>query len=188
MFDCTFTRAGSALLLLASLGAALPACTARTAVQAEVGAASNAPPAAVAASVGEPVADFTLKDAAGQEHSLSDFRGRVVLLDFWASWCGPCRKAMPEIAELAHEYAGKGVEIVGVAIGEPGEKSAEYMKKQGFDYKLFVEGDAVAKQFGVQAIPTVVILDRDGRNVFQKTGAPPKAELVELLDKQLAGS
>src|SRR2546423_15247077 len=68
---------------------------------------------------GESAIDFTLKDLKGRPHSLKSLRGKVVLLDFWATWCGPCRMTMPQVAKIHEQYKTRGVEVISINIGEP---------------------------------------------------------------------
>ncbi len=126
--------------------------------------------------VGEAAPDWALKDAAGKEVRLSDLKGKVVLLDFWATWCPPCRKVMPEIEALHQKYKDKGVAVIGVSTFErrdPVEGPAAYMKQQGFTYGLLVKGDAVAQGYGVEAIPTIYVIGTDGRVAFRTKGVMP---------------
>jgi len=151
---------------------------------------SDCPPPDSMAEIGQPAPAFALSDLAGRQVSLSDFKGKVVLLDFWATWCGPCRAAMPVLVAVAREYADKGVRYVAVNLREKPEVIRRYLK--GAQLEIAVPLDqygSVARKYGVRGIPTMVIVDKDG--VVQKVhvGSSPglKAELRRTLDALLAG-
>lgn len=116
-------------------------------------------------SEGEIAPGFTLKDLHGVEVSLKEFRGKVVLLNFWATWCPPCRKEIPSMVELYKRYKDKGLEIIGVNLDKLGKSEVEKFSlehKINFPVLLNPSGD-VASLYGVVVLPTSIILDRDGR-------------------------
>ena len=124
--------------------------------------------------------NFNLKRIAGGSLELDSLKGKAVLIDFWDTWCPPCRRALPHLQEISEAYAGDLV-VVGVAMGRDGEaKVRSYIKDNGLTFE-FVLADApnytVMRDFGgVQSIPTTFLLNRDGviQNIW--TGAMPKAE------------
>ena len=109
--------------------------------------------------------DFTLPRLAGGELSLSQFRGKAVIVDFWDTWCPPCRRALPHLQELSQTYAGDLV-VIGVAFGQEGEqKVRSYTAENGltFEMVLFQESSSILQDFGgIQSIPTTFLIDRDG--------------------------
>lgn len=139
---------------------------------------------------GQAAPDWALKDAEGNEVRLSDFKGKVVVIDFWATWCPPCREAMPEVQALHEKFRDKGVEVIGISTSErrePVTGPAAYMKDKGFTYRLLVRGDEVAKGYGVRGIPVFYVIGANGKVAFSKTGfAPGGMERVErIIEQQL---
>lgn len=133
------------------------------------------------------VADFTLPALNGGRISLSDFKGKVIILDFWATWCGPCRVEMPGFVELQTEYGERGLQILGVSLdGGRKESVVEFCERYYVDYPILMDNGEVARSFNVIAIPTTYIIDREG-NLFKKyIGAREKEtfknDIEELID------
>ena len=118
---------------------------------------------------------------------LEQYRGKVVLLDFWATWCGPCKQAMPGVQRLHEKFAGRPVAIVGANCWENGDPAA-YMAQNGYTYELMTNADELAKSFGVTGIPTFVVLDPDGELVHKSVGYSPshEQEIAKIIEAQLA--
>jgi thiol-disulfide isomerase/thioredoxin len=130
-----------------------------------------------AALLGNPAANFSLPDLSGQSHSLASMRGKVVLLDFWASWCGPCRRSMPHIEALHREYGPRGLVVLGVN-SETAAKAKDYLQANGFTFPTLVDnGGNVGQQFQVSGIPTTVLIDRSGRVSAYLVGAGSEGRL-----------
>jgi len=137
---------------------------------------------------GRPTApDFTLADLSGSQHSLSDFRGKVVLLDFWATWCGPCRKEIPHLVKFYDAYSSQGFVILGVGLDKEANLS-RFASEAGIRYIVLVDEKGVAgKPYGIRSIPRTLIIDKKGRIAFDHTGFPPgmevemEAEILTLL-------
>lgn len=135
----------------------------------------------------KPAPAFKLKDLAGKEHSLEDYRGKVVILNFWASWCGPCVEEIPSLVKLAKRYEGKDVAIVGVALQSP-EADVKKMVSRfnvNFPTPLDKDGD-VAVSYGARALPTTYYINRKGQIVGILRGgrnweSPASIEWVEHL-------
>ena len=127
------------------------------------------PPLAVKA--GDAAPEFALKDLDGKEVTLASLKGKVVLLDFWATWCGPCKAAMPTIQKLSEEYKAKDVVILGVNTWEQKKDGAkDYMASKKYTYGCLLNGDDLAKAYGISGIPTLVIIGKDGKVVEIEVG------------------
>ena len=129
---------------------------------------------------------WTLRDASGATHSLEGQRGKLVLLDFWATWCGPCRAAMPAVERLHRKHGGR-LRVFGVNVWEKGD-AAGFMREQGFTYTLLTQGDLVATQYGVSGIPCFYLIDGQGKVLWSAKGFSSKneRELEEKIDAALA--
>jgi peroxiredoxin len=119
---------------------------------------------------------FTLPDASGTPLRLSDLQGRVVLLNFWATWCEPCKEEMPWFIELQRQYEAAGVTVVGVAMDDEGWQSVSaFVGTVGINYRTVVGSDELARQYGgVEALPTTFLIDRHGRIAAVYQGLQPK--------------
>jgi thiol-disulfide isomerase/thioredoxin len=115
---------------------------------------------------------FTLPDLQGTPTRLSDFRGKVVLLDFWATWCGPCRMEVPHFKELIAKYGDRGFVVLGVALDETGaEVVRPFVQKNEIRYPIVIGDQYTAGRYGgVGALPTTFLLDRQGRVVKKYVG------------------
>jgi thiol-disulfide isomerase/thioredoxin len=121
--------------------------------------------------IGAQAPDFTLQDANGKSVSLRDFRGKVVIVDFWASWCGPCRAQMPYLQDMHQKFADKGLVVLGLNIGEDSDTVAQFAKQSGYTFTLLLGGEPdVDTNYYVGAFPTTVVLDRQGKVVFRDEG------------------
>ncbi len=125
--------------------------------------------------VGTPAPDFTLQDFEGAKHSLADLRGKVVVLDFWASWCGPCRKSMPLLQKAHQMYRGSGVEILGVNLDEAGrmEAAKKLVAEQGLEFPMLLGGrmgSGLDQSYQVTGIPTTLVIDKKGIIRFRHIG------------------
>ncbi len=120
-------------------------------------------------SVGDLAPDWTLTDASGTRHTLSQYRGKPIVLDFWATWCGPCIRTMPDIQRLHEKYLSNDLIVFGVNTWEE-SNSAVYMKQRGFTYGLLLKGEEIAKAYKVNILPTVYVIGGDGKIVFRSIG------------------
>ncbi|HEY3136533.1 MAG TPA: TlpA disulfide reductase family protein [Blastocatellia bacterium] len=129
----------------------------------------HAPERLTLLAVGDLAPDWTLNDAEGRAHSLSEYRGKVIVLDFWATWCGPCIRTMPEIQRLHEKYSSNDLIVFGVNCWEE-SNSTTYMKAQGFTYGLLLKGEDIAKAYHVDTLPTVYVIGGDGKILYRSIG------------------
>ena len=125
---------------------------------------------------------FSLRDLSGKTISNETLKGRVVLLDFWATWCMPCRKSMPELQALHAKYAGKGLSVVGVSIDEGGPaKVKKFVTSKKFSYPIAIDSAKAPAwdAFRVKAVPAAYLIDREGKIVAQWLGAPASSKELE---------
>jgi thiol-disulfide isomerase/thioredoxin len=139
-----------------------------------------APAAAVRAEPARAPA-WKLVDVDGREVSSAQFKGKVLVLDFWATWCGPCRSEIPAYVSLQKKYGQEGLAIVGVSLDEEGPGRAglvrKFMRKFEMNYTVVFAGDDTAAAFGgIDAIPTTFLIDRDGNIRDKKVGAEASGE------------
>ncbi len=137
-------------------------------------------------SVGEEAPDFTLNDPDGKPITLSSLRGKFVLIDFWASWCGPCRQENPNVVRMYDKFKDKGFSIYGVSLDKDANPWKAAIKKDnltwlhGSDLKFW--NSVVAQTYGVKAIPATFLLDKDGKIIAKNLRGPSlEAKLNELL-------
>ena len=132
----------------------------------------------------EKVAPFELYSVDGkQTYSLDSFKGKVVMLDFWATWCGPCRQVQPTIRMMAQQYAGGGLQVLGVTNESPTTVS-DFVLHNPLGYPAVIDrGERVGNEFAVHGIPTVVIIDRDGSLAY--SGTPPDLKQVSTILNRL---
>ncbi|MBI5203253.1 MAG: TlpA family protein disulfide reductase [Elusimicrobia bacterium] len=134
---------------------------------------------------GEPAPDFQAKVLGGQALSLSGLKGKVVLLDFWATWCGPCEETIPHLIQLNGSRRDKGLEVVGVSVDDYPEDVPAYVKTHGMKYPVFVDAEKeVMDLYGVRNVPTTVLIDRAGkvRGRWLGAGDEVERELDDAID------
>ena len=132
--------------------------------------------------------DFTLKSIHGENLRLKEFRGKVVLVNFWASWCGPCRQEMPLLEKIQQRYGPAGFTVLGVNVEGKREKAMKIARKVNVSFPLLIDqGQHVSEAYGVDAMPYTVLVDRDGRVAYIHRGYKPgdEAKYVDKLKKLL---
>lgn len=136
--------------------------------------------------VGMVAPDWTLKDADGVTHRLVEYRGRVVVMDFWATWCHPCILAMPHVQKLHEKFKEKGVAVFGVNCWESGDP-IKFMRDKSYTYTLLLQADPIAPAYQVSGIPTFVVIGPDGRIIHYSSGYDPgeMAEIEEVISKAI---
>lgn len=134
---------------------------------------------------GQP-ADFALPDLSGKTVRLSDYRGKVVLLNFWATWCGYCVREMPWFIEYADQFRSRGFEVIGVALDEEGwDVVRPFVEKMGVNYPVVVSGWDLAFQYNALALPTTWLIDRDGGKAGFHKGMVNREELRKEIEALL---
>jgi peroxiredoxin len=134
-----------------------------------------------AVKVGQPAPDFTLKSMDGKNFNLTEQRGNIILINFWASWCGPCRKEMPVLQDLQEKYQDLGVQVWGINVEQENQAGKDFLVNLELSFSIFFdETNKLSETYDVQAMPTTVLVDRDGivRFVFRgfKDGYEKKYE------------
>lgn len=130
-----------------------------------------------AESISGPAPDFTLKSKSGKNIKLSEYRGQVVLLNFWASWCGPCRQEMPLLSKMQKKFGKLGFTILGVNVEEDSSPAKAYLKDIKVNFPiLFDTENKASKAYNVSAMPSTVMIDRNGKMRFLHKGYKPGDE------------
>ncbi len=138
----------------------------------------------------KPAPDFTLQDANGSAAKLSDYRGKAVLLNFWATWCGPCGIEIPWFTEFEQQFKSKGLEIVGVSMDEDGWKAVKpYITEHKINYRVLLGNDSISQLYGgVDSLPTTFVIGRDGKVAYVHVGLAGKnvyqSEIENVLGDQ----
>ncbi len=119
-----------------------------------------------------PAPDFSLTDLSGTKLSLSQYRGKVVLLDFWATWCDPCKEEIPHFVEMQNRYASQGLQIIGISMDDDEQAVRAFQQQFKMNYPVAMGSVEVAEQFGgILGLPITFVIDREGRIVSRHVGA-----------------
>ena len=137
----------------------------------------------------KPAPDFQLKDGDGKVVKLSDYKGKVVLLNFWATWCGPCKIEIPWFVEFEQNYRDKGFAVLGVAMDEEGWAAVKpFVSSHKVNYRMVIGDDMTAQKFGgVESLPTSFMIDREGRIAAVHVGLVSKKDYANDI-AQLLGN
>lgn len=149
--------------------------------------------------IGKPAPDFVLQDLSGKTVALSSFKGKPLLINFWATWCGPCKIETPWLIELQNQYASKGFEVIGISTeGEdlkPDDKEgldrqktaiAKFIKEEHMQYPVLVNGDSLVGPYGgLDAMPTSIYVNAEGKVVAVQLGITSKDDMEENIKKAL---
>ena len=143
----------------------------------------------ISLSVGEPAPDFALKTIDGEALSLSSFRGRVVVIDFFATWCKPCVQEVPELAKIRQRYSQEQLIMVSLDVdpSEDPDLIRGFREAHGISWPICAYASSVADDYGVKAIPTIVIVDREGRVAYVHVGYATADQLSQAIDAVIAG-
>ncbi len=147
-------------------------------------------------SIGTPAPEVHFKDLDGKAGSLADYNGKVVLVNFWATWCDPCREEIPWLIEMQQKYGAKGFTVLGVAMDEEGKSVvAPFVAKEHFDvsgqkltmsYPIVIGTDGIADKFGgLLGYPTSILISRDGKQVKRITGLISYDEISHAIEARL---
>lgn len=139
---------------------------------------------------GQPAPDFQLADLQGRQVKLSELRGKAVLLNFWATWCPPCKIEIPWFVDLQKQYGPQGLQIVGVAMDDDPEKNvvaiSKFAKEMGINYTVLLGNDKVGDSYGgIQALPTTFYIGRDGKLVARVYGLVSHSEVESNIQSAL---
>lgn len=149
--------------------------------------------------LGKPAPNFKLEDLNGKKVSLADYKGKALLINFWATWCGPCKLETPWIVELRNQYAGKGFEVLGIdsegddlkagdTEGLINQKKAvmRFVKQEKMPYPVLLDGDSISNQYGgLEAMPTSFWVDRSGKVIAAQMGISSKDDMEAKIKKAL---
>ena len=133
--------------------------------------------------VGVTAPDWQLLGAKGNTHTLSSYRGKVVVMDFWATWCQPCTTVMPRMQKLQQKFVDKGVVVFGVNSWENGDASA-FMKEKRYTYELLLNGEKIAEAYKVTTLPVVYIVGLDGEIIYCHEGEDQN-DLAKVIEEYL---
>jgi len=131
--------------------------------------------------------DFTLPTVDGKQLKLSDYKGKVVIIDFWATWCPPCRKGIPDLIDLKKKYGSKGFEVIGISLDTDTKAQVPgFVKDKGMNYPVVYGNQNVAQLYGgIEAIPTSFVIDKHGKIVATYQGLIPSSTFESHIKKLL---
>jgi len=151
-------------------------------------AVSASPSAEMIATVGKPAPEFELETLDGKKVKLSDYRGKAVLINFWATWCAPCKLEMPWLVDLHKQYNPQGLEVIGIAMDDSGKSAiASFVKEMKVDYTILQGKEAVGDAFGgVQSLPETFFVGRDGTVTNTLIGIHSASDFEDNIKRALA--
>jgi peroxiredoxin len=128
--------------------------------------------------------NFTLNDLSGKEVSLSDYTGKIVILNFWATWCSPCRQEIPDFVDVFDDYKNEDIQFLGIS-NEDVYTLRNFVLKYNINYPILVDDEGIMNDWGIKAIPTTFIIDREGEIIYKNVGMMAKAQLVNIIEDAL---
>jgi cytochrome c biogenesis protein CcmG/thiol:disulfide interchange protein DsbE len=134
--------------------------------------------------------EFALKDAPGADAKLSDYRGKVILLNFWATWCGPCEVEIPWFIDFENKFRDRGFAVIEVSMDEDGWQAVRpYMREKNVNYRVVLGTDEVARRYGgIESLPTTLLIDRNGRIAAEHVGLVGKSIYEQQIGKLLGAT
>ncbi|MGE5243602.1 MAG: TlpA family protein disulfide reductase [Betaproteobacteria bacterium] len=139
------------------------------------------------AMTGKPAPAFSLRDLSGRPLDLASYRGRVVLLDFWATWCVPCREEIPHFVALQKKYGSKGLAIIGISMDDEEGPVRDFYRKYGMNYPVAMGDAKLAERYGgILGLPVAFLIDRTGRIAWRLDGETPAATFEQHITELLA--
>jgi len=138
---------------------------------------------------GQAAPNFKVSTIAGQQVSLDSYRGRVLVLDFWATWCQPCRLSIPHLVELDRKYGKQGLQVLGMSADEDGEREVKaFADKNRMSYPIALAGETTLTDYGVRSVPVMFVIDKKGRvaEVFRGFSDEVARSSEQLIKKLLA--
>ena len=156
--------------------------------------------AALSPLIGKAAPQFSLEDLSGKKVSLADYKGKALLINFWATWCGPCKVETPWLVDLRNQYAAQGFEVLGVStddidrsdvkmFGTEKKEISDFVQRMHMPYPVLIEGDSLSKPYGgLDAMPTSFFVDRRGKIVAATMGISSKEDIEANIRKALKSS
>jgi cytochrome c biogenesis protein CcmG/thiol:disulfide interchange protein DsbE len=147
--------------------------------------------------LGKPAPAFTLEDLSGRKVSLASYKGNALLINFWATWCGPCKIETPWLIELRNRYAAQGFEVLGIsmddldrgnprALSEEKQEIARFVRQTQISYPVLIDGDSISRPYGgLDELPTSFFVNRNGTVVAAQLGVTSKGEIEGNIRKAL---
>jgi thiol-disulfide isomerase/thioredoxin len=135
-------------------------------------------------------ADFELQDLNGNAVRLSDFQGKAIVLDFWATWCGPCRREIPSLIQFQKEYGAQGLQVIGVSMDDSGRDAiAPFVRRAGINYIVLLGDNRVSSLYGgIEILPTTYYISRDGNVLAFAKGVTSESQIEQNIREALASS
>ena len=135
----------------------------------------------------KPAPEFALKDSSGKTVTVKDYRGKVLLLDFWATWCHGCQQEIPWFSEFQQKYAPKGLAVVGVSMDEEGWKAVEpFIRSENVPYRIVLGDHGMARKYGIENMPDTFLIDGEGRIAAAYFGLVDKNDMEANIQKMLS--
>jgi cytochrome c biogenesis protein CcmG/thiol:disulfide interchange protein DsbE len=134
-----------------------------------------------------PAPEFTLKDSTGKTVDIKKYRGKIVVLDFWATWCHGCKEEIPWFSEFERKYAGKGLRVIGVSLDEDGWKTVKpFLAGAGIPYRIVLGNESTSQKYGIESMPDTFLIDRRGRIAAAYSGLVDRGNIEANIQALLA--